>query len=147
MPYLIDGNNLIGLARKTSRAPDEDRAALVRELADRLRRTRARATLFFDGPAERPSSLGPLSVRSCGGSADEAILREVAGAANPREIVVVTGDRELARRARESGARAMAPAAFWRSFGSAPTAEAKMDTPVDVEDWMRYFSEKRNRDW
>ena len=50
MPYLLDGNNLIGAVRRTARPSDGDRAALVAEVAQRLRKTRARATIFFDGP-------------------------------------------------------------------------------------------------
>jgi hypothetical protein len=85
VPYLLDGNNLIGLVRRTARPTEEDRQALVAELAERLRATRARAILFFDGPAgARGSSLGRLSVRQAsGGSADDAILAEVRQAASP----------------------------------------------------------------
>ena len=146
MPYVLDGNNLIGRERRSGRASEEDRAALVRELADRLRRTRARAVVVFDGPAAPASTLGSLCVRQPGGSADEAILREVRRSASPREIVVVTADRELARRAREAGAKSVSPEAFWKSFGTAG-GEASSDEPaaVDVEEWTRYFSDERNR--
>ena len=37
MPYLLDGNNLIGRVRRTARPTEEDRQALVAELSDRLR--------------------------------------------------------------------------------------------------------------
>ncbi len=150
MPYLLDGNNLIGIVRRTSRPSDEDRSALIAELADRLRRTRARAILFFDGPAgERPSALGGLTVRSPSAeSADDAILREIQRSPAPGELVVVTADRELSRRAREAGAKVAPPGEFFARFGrgSSP-ADGRAPSPaIDVEDWMRYFEDDRNRE-
>ena len=149
MPYLLDGNNLIGVVRRTARPSEQDRAALIAEIANRLRKTRARATIFFDGPAgERPSALGGLTVRTpSAGSADDAILHEIRRARAPGELVVVTADRELSRRAREAGARVTSPGDFFERFG---TGGSKADDrapagTVDVEDWMRYFEDERNR--
>jgi hypothetical protein len=147
VPYFLDANNLIGRARHTSRPTEEDAAALVREVADRLRNNRARAVLFFDGPTgRRGSSLGSLSVRyPASGSADAAILSEIGRSRAPSEIVVVTADRELARRSRDAGARSLAPDEFWSRFagrGGRAGDSGKAGEPesrVDVEDWMRYF--------
>ena len=150
MPYLLDGNNLIGIARRTARPSEEDRAALISELADRLRQTRAKATVFFDGPSgERPSSLGGLTIRSpSAGSADDAILREIRRSPAPGELTVVTADRELSRRAREAGARVTPPAEFFARFGRrAAPADGRAASPaIDVEDWLRYFEDDRNRE-
>ncbi len=152
MPYLLDGNNLIGIVRKTARPSDADRAALIAEIAERLRHTRARATLFFDGPAgDRGSALGGLTVRTpTKGSADDAILREVAAARSPSECVVVTADRDLSRRARDAGAKVALPQDFFARFGAAkPGKDAREPPPaagaVDVEDWLRYFGDEHNR--
>jgi predicted RNA-binding protein with PIN domain len=147
MPYLVDGNNLIGRAG-WGRASEEDRAALVRELADRLRRTRARVLVFFDG-AGMPLSLGSLSIRFAGsGTADDAIVREITRSRTPPEMTVVSADRELLRRAREAGGRALTPREFWSRFGSeggARNAGAPAEPPVDVEEWSRFFEDERNR--
>jgi hypothetical protein len=144
MPYLLDGNNLIGRAR----ASDGDRDALIAELCDRLRRTRARALLVFDGPAPAGAAhLGGLSIRFAGSvSADEVLLREIARATAPGEIVLVTADRDLARRARDAGARTLAPDQFWKRFGSPPGNASEKTGTVDVEDWMRYFADEGNRE-
>lgn len=147
MPYMVDGNNLIGRARR-GKASDEDRSALIREVSDRLRRTRARVLLFFDGMGEAVS-LGSLSVRFSGAvTADEAIVREVARSREPREATVVTADRELARRARDAGGRALSPEEFWSRFGSEDRAKrpGPSDEPrVDVEEWTRFFEDEKNR--
>jgi hypothetical protein len=149
MPYLLDGNNLIGLARRTGRPSEEEGTALIAELSGRLRRTRAKAVLFFDGPgAGRPLSLGNLSVRpSVMESADEQILREIERSANPGEMIVVTADRELGRRAKEAGGRHVLPEEFWGRFGRRDPGGGAVKEPqkIDVEDWLRYFEDERNR--
>jgi hypothetical protein len=150
VPYLLDGNNLIGRVRRTARPSPEDRAALVAEIAGRLRQTRAKATIFFDGPAgERASSLGSLSVRvPSGGSADDAIVREIERAAAPGEAVVVTADRGLASRCRDAGAKVCSPDDFFARFGATGPAPGGREAAgkVDVEDWMKYFEDESNRD-
>ena len=145
MPYLLDGDNLVGAA--LGRRGEAERDALVSEIAGRLRRTKARVVLYFDGSG-RASSLGSLSVRFSGASsADDAIIREVAGSREPRETTVVTADRELARRARDAGAKVVTPAEFWRRFGAEAKGSARPDEkPVDVEDWMRWFAERGGRE-
>ena len=148
MPYFLDGNNLIGHGRGSSRPTEEDRSALVAEIAERLRQTKARVVLFFDGPRNRATTLGALSIRhAAGGSADDAILAEIERARAPQEIIVVSEDRDLQRRARERGAQALTAAEFWSRVGASPNRPQRDSRePVDVEEWMRYFSDDRNRE-
>jgi hypothetical protein len=81
------------------------------------------------------------------GSADQAILDTIARSRAPGELVVVTADRDLARRARDAGATTIAPHDFFARFGTAPhEADPAPSTAVDVEDWLRYFGDERNRD-
>ena len=150
MPYLLDGNNLIGRVRRTARPDEEDRRALVAELSDRLRATRARAVLFFDGPGGRASSLGPLTIREAApgsGGADEAILAAVAGAKAPGECIVVTSDRGLAARVRDAGGQVSRPEDFFARFGRGGGGEVKgrEGDRVDVDDWVRWFGDEGNR--
>jgi YacP-like NYN domain-containing protein len=147
VPYFLDANNLIGRARGSARPTEEDVQALIAEVASRLRRSRARAILFFDGPAGgRPGSLGSLSIRypAGGGSADSQILAEVGRSRAPGEVVVVTADRELGRRSRDAGAKWIAPEEFWSRFGMRAAGGGSDEKEgeqrrIDVEDWMRYF--------
>ncbi len=149
MPYLLDGNNLIGSVLGRSRPTPEDRQALVAEIAERLRRNRATARLYFDGPSgDRPTSLGSLSVRAAeAGGADEAIVRDVARAADPSSMIVVTADRELQRRVREAGGKTCAPSEFFDRFGRRQAREGPRSSEerVDVEEWTRFFEDDRNR--
>ncbi|MGH9316742.1 MAG: NYN domain-containing protein [Thermoanaerobaculia bacterium] len=146
MPYFLDGNNLIGHARGISRPSEEDRRALVGEIAARLRRTRARAVLFFDGSIDKASWLGNLEIREVGTSADDAIVAGVERARNSREILVVTADRALARRVREAGGRTLAPQEFWQSFGTKGERPGAEPAKVDVDEWIRYFEDEGNRE-
>ncbi len=150
MPYLLDGNNLIGMERRSKRPSAEDRAALRAEVAERLRRTRARAVLFFDGAGERDVDLGGLAIRSSGSrSADDAIVEEVRRSRAPRECTVVTADRALIGRVRDLGARTLAPEEFWNRLGSGPSrsrVDKEKDERVDVADWLRYFEDEKNRE-
>ena len=146
MPYLVDGNNLIG-AERGGRASKDDQEALRREISDRLRATRARVVLFFDGGGNS-ASLGSLSVRHSGAStADDAIVREVERSSRPQEMIVVTADQGLARRTRDAGGRTISPAEFWKKFGAPtrPAAVPAADSRVDVDDWMKWLSDDRNR--
>jgi hypothetical protein len=122
----------------------------VAELSDRLRATRARALLFFDGPGGQASSLGPLTIRAAPGSggADEAIVSEVTAAKAPGECIVVTADRGLAARVREAGGQVCAPEEFFARFGRGSGGEAKGSAGdrIDVEDWVRWFGDESNRD-
>lgn len=148
MPYLLDGNNLVGSVRRTSRPSAEDREALVREIADRLRRTRARAVLFFDGSGGTGGSLGPLTVRYSGkSSADDSIVGLVGDSRAPQEYIVVTADQGLARRVRDRGAKALRPEDFWKRFGPSTGTDSRGgEVPVDVDEWTKYFGDDRNRD-
>ena len=149
MPYLLDGNNLIGSILGRARPTEEDRQALVSEIADRLRRSRASARLYFDGPVgNRSSSLGSLSVQSASaGGADDAIVRDVARAADPASMIVVTADRDLQRRVRDAGGKTCAPGNFFARFGAQgrPGGPEGGAGKVDVEAWMRYFEDETNR--
>ena len=144
MPYFLDGNNLIGLARRTARPGEDDRAALLSEVSARLRGNRSSVRVFFDGEG-RGASLGSLTVSGAGGSADEAILREVRRSAHPHQITVVTADRDLARRSRDLGAKAMSPSEFWSRFGDTAVPEQAKPGKVDVDEWLDYFADPKNR--
>ena len=145
MPYFLDGDNLVGTARGRPPAPEE-RDALVSEVAERLRRTRARVLRFCDGTG-KSVSLGSRSLRVAGAvSADDAIVREIARSSRPRETTVVTADRDLAHRARDAGAVTLSPTDFWKRFGASETPSGRpADTRVDVDDWMTWFDNERKK--
>ena len=146
MPYLVDGNNLIGEAAAGSSSARED---LVRDLAARLRGGKARIVVVFDGGppsgGRGSSSLGSLSVRYAGSrSADDAIVDHLRGTAAAKDWHVVTNDRGLAARVRELGAHVVSTADF-RHRLAAPEGGSRPEGSGSVEEWMDFFSDPRNR--
>lgn len=152
MPYLIDGNNLLGSWGGPA-IPGDGRAEVVRRVAEFCRAKGARAVLVFDGAPFRPElggqELGPVSVRfpAAGRDADSLIRDLVDGADRPGELVVVTSDKPLYSYARTRGAQVLR-AHQWNALarGAKPRtrrAAAKGEKPereTDVEGWLKRFS-------
>jgi hypothetical protein len=62
-------------------------------------------------------------------------------------MIVVTADRDLARRTRDAGGRVTSPHEFWKRFGTPEHSSPRPagETRVDVDDWLRWLSDDRNR--
>ena len=147
MPFLVDGNNLIGRAAAAA-GSEADRRELQRRIAARVRNGGAKAVLFFDGePAagKRDGWLGGLTVRFSGArSADDAIVEAVGRARTPRDCHVVTDDRALADRVRALGARTISTGDFLARCDGPPD-RASPAPSVDVGDWEAFFADDGNR--
>lgn len=150
MPYLVDGNNLLG-SWGGPRTDDDRRAEVVRRVAAFCRAKGARATVVFDGGPLRPDmasqSLGPLAVRvpEPGEDADTVIRRMVERAERPADLIVVTSDKALYSYVRTLGAavlRAHEWNALERRAAEARPAAAGAEKPEredDVEGWLKTF--------
>jgi predicted RNA-binding protein with PIN domain len=149
MPYLIDGNNLLG-SWGGPRADDDRRAETVRRVAAFCRVRGARATLVFDGAPLRPElanqELGPLSLRvpPQGQDADDVIRERVERAERPADWIVVTSDKALYSYVRTLGASVLRVhewnALERRLVGrSEQAAGEKPEREDDVEGWLRRF--------
>ena len=149
MPYLIDGNNLLG-SWGGPRPPDDRRGEVVRRVAAFCRAKGARATIVFDGHPLRDDmaaqDLGPVSLRvpPAGTDADTVIRELVERAARPAELIVVTSDKALYSYVKTRGATVMR-AHEWNALdrqrapaGSADGAE-KPEREDDIEGWLRRF--------
>lgn len=149
MPYLIDGNNLLG-SWGGPRGQDDRRAEVVRRLAAFCRARNVRATVVFDGHPLRPEmaaqELGPLTLRvpPPGEDADTVIRELVERAARPSEIVVVTSDKALFSYVKTLGASVLR-AHEWNALERQLAARAhregdeKPEREDDVEGWLRKF--------
>jgi predicted RNA-binding protein with PIN domain len=149
VPYLIDGNNLLG-SWGGPRGQDDRRAEVVRRVAAFCRARGAKATLVFDGHPLRPEmaaqELGPLSLRvpPPGEDADTVIRELLDRAPRAADYVVVTSDKALYSYAKTLGAQVMR-AHEWnaierRLLPAAPKAGGeKPEREDDVEGWLRRF--------
>lgn len=152
MPYLVDGNNLMGRAAARGLGGPTDRRGVVAALAALAAGRGGRFTVVFDGAPDAhfagDVALGPVRVEfAAPRSADDRILARVRAARNPRDLTVVTDDRALAAAARGLGARIAGVDAFLdrlasggRSAGGGSSAGGQGDAgPVDVAFWEDYF--------
>jgi predicted RNA-binding protein with PIN domain len=152
VPYLIDGNNVLGSWGGPA-VPGDGRVHVLRRVAAFCRAKGARAILVFDGAPFRPDldaqQLGAVSLRFPGAGRDaDSLIREIVDeAARPGELVVVTSDRPLYSYARTRGAQvlrahewnALERGASPRSPKGTPRGE-KPDRETDVEGWLKRFS-------
>jgi predicted RNA-binding protein with PIN domain len=147
MPYLIDGNNLLG-SWGGPRGGDDRRAEVVRRVAAFCRARNVRATLVFDGHPLRADmaaqELGPLSLRvpAPGQDADTVIREIVERSPRPGEIIVVTSDKALYSYVKTLGAQVLR-AHEWNALERrlpAPRGDSeKPEREDDVEGWLRKF--------
>jgi predicted RNA-binding protein with PIN domain len=150
MPYLIDGNNLLG-SWGGPRGGDDRRAEVVKRVAAFCRARNVRATLVFDGHPLRADmvaqELGPLSLRvpPPGQDADTLIRGIVERSPRPGEIIVVTSDKALYSYVKTLGAEVLR-AHEWNALErrlSAPRGDSeKPEREDDVEGWLRKFGGK-----
>jgi hypothetical protein len=118
VPYLIDGNNLLGSWGGPA-VPGDGRHEVVRRVAEFCRTKGARAIVVFDGAPFRAEmgqqQLGNVTVRFPpeGLDADTLIRQIVDTADRPGDFVVVTSDKPVysyARSRRASGTNSAARA-------------------------------------
>jgi len=114
MRALVDGHNALGALRIRRKTHEAARQAVLRRVAA----VAPQATVFFDAReaprdlAESRRELG-VDVYYCRRrEADQAILDAVRAADDPRELIVVTNDREVAGRATQLGAQAVGVTEF-----------------------------------
>jgi predicted RNA-binding protein with PIN domain len=148
MPYLIDGNNLLG--SWGGRAAG-GRGDVLRRVAAFCRARGSRAVLVFDGRPMRDElkvqSFGPVEIRfpEPGQDADTVIRGLVDRSARPGELIVVTSDKALYSYVRTRGAVVMRAHEWNRLERSALRTAAPLgdsEKPAredDVSGWLRRF--------
>jgi len=147
MPYLIDGNNLLGAGRDRRLGIPTDEREMVLRLSAFAAARRAHLTVVFDGarPAGARASASRIRIRYAGKRiADDVIVDLVRSSGAPRDIVVVTSDRDLRSRVRAASGRVMGCREFAEALntvrgGKGGNEEEKPDAG-DVAMWERYFA-------
>jgi predicted RNA-binding protein with PIN domain len=150
VPYLVDGNNLLG-SWGGPRGPDDRRGEVVGRVSEFCRKKRVRATIVFDGHPLRPDmaaqDLGPVSLRvpPQGQDADSVIRELVERAPRPQELIVVTSDKALYSYVKTLGARVMRAHEWNAAAARTPRAPGdgseKPEREDDVEGWLKTFGE------
>lgn len=153
MPYLIDGNNVMGQRVGWHRDKAGARRRLLRELAQFAREAGISAEVVFDGAPEEhfPDGSSFMGVRvfyaARGSDADARIKGLVDASRERRTLIVVTSDRALADYVRRSGAQVVRAGEFRRRLDelrarTATTAGEEFRAPAstaEIDEWMYYF--------
>jgi len=138
MPFLVDGDNLLG-TWPDRRRTDDERRGLAFELARFAANSRRRVVVAFDGGP--PCGLEPgldVYYSGFGRTADELILARLRREVQPREWIVVTSDRALGDRCRFLGARVERSDRFRKRLLE-PTRGEKPEREEDVDYWLGQF--------
>jgi predicted RNA-binding protein with PIN domain len=153
MPYLIDGHNLIAYMPGMTLADPNDEVQLVLRLRQFAGRKRQKITVVFDhgipGGWSRDLSTGPVKVVFAGShsNADRVILERIREAARPRDIKLVTSDRDLRQKAEPYRVEMITSQDFTLTLEPPPSEpEPPPDEREDVwlskdevREWMRLF--------
>jgi predicted RNA-binding protein with PIN domain len=98
--YLIDGNNLIGKIESLKKLHKKDKQLSRIKLAFILERyfskRKAIVSLFFDGFENEKIKANGISINYSGKvTADEKIKKEIERSTNPKNIILISSDRNL----------------------------------------------------
>ena len=155
MPYLIDGHNLIPkLGLRLDSIDDE--TELINTLQEFCRLERRQVEVFFDGaPAAQAGTRKQGAVTAhfvrLGDTADNAIrsrLKKLGRSA--KNWIVVSSDRQVQAEAHAAHAEVVSSDAFAalvkhaRDSAPKPNAERKL-SPKEVDDWLKFFEERRRK--
>lgn len=140
MPYLIDGDNLLGTwpGRRRSDAERRSLAFQLDRFASRLQR---RVRVVFDGlppPGQQPGA--DVRFAGSGRTADDVILDFLRKQQDRRGWIVVTSDRSLGDQCRYLQARLERCDVFRKRLTDSPEQE-KPDRESDVDYWLDQFGE------
>jgi len=152
MYYLIDGYNLIFSLIESKEKLQTLRKQVIQALQKQFARRKISGMLVFDGSHRRDEESGlsyssPLIVAYApkGQSADEYIVESIEVSKNPKQIIVVTNDKGLARHAKSAGAQVQLNHEFiqWlqKRKRLTSTVEPK-ETKQNIDRLLKVFEER-----
>ncbi len=157
MPYIIDGNNLIGSSPGIS-LDDPDSRKKVLDMVRKFQENRKSSIIIvFDGEPAHGSHWQALSDKftvvypKFGRTADDEIKRILNSYTYFKDVVMVTSDRELKNYAKKKGARIINSTEFHfelkrfqRAHGMTEDIRKRINTKLsdsEVEHWLKIFEE------
>ncbi len=158
MPYVIDGNNLIGCAPDFSLGDPEARSKMVAIIRKFQESKNTKVTVVFDGEPQGSEHQFPVNAKLSviypryGRSADDEIKGLLENCPHAKETVLVTADRELKRFAKEQGVRTVNSIEFYFTLKKAFAHQDRKEETLkrvnarvsksEVEQWLKIFSDK-----
>ncbi len=155
MPYIIDGNNLIGSSPDISLEDNNSRTEIVAIVKKFQKKKNSKIIVVFDGEPdtlsgeENPTEKIVIKYPPLGDSADDEIKRILEGYTYFRDVILVTSDRELKDIAKKKGAKVINSIEFYyelkrvyRATGRIEMKQKRIDTELsdgEVDQWLKIF--------
>lgn len=157
MPYVIDGNNVIGCSPDISLGEPGARDKLLQIIHSYQVSRSVNMTVVFDGEPERGAFHQSISPKltviypHLGQTADEVIKTILERYANLREVTLVTSDRELKTFARGKGAHLLNSIEFYYELKKGARISSRKEehqkridaslSQTEVEQWLKIFDQ------
>lgn len=150
MLVLIDGHNLIGKLSDISLSDVDDETQLLFKLRRYRAKTGRSLIVYFDSgigfKLGEKKKRGGITVQYApsGKIADQLIIKRLRQAKNPKELMVVTSDREIQRVARQVGAQVVSSGNFATTLNATPPVETSSEPNLsddEIDEWLSIFGE------
>jgi predicted RNA-binding protein with PIN domain len=155
MPYIIDGDNLIGGSPDISLDDPECRTKLIFIVRKFQEARNNKITIVFDGHPENGVNRENISEKllvcypNNGSSADEEIKHILAGFHYFKDVILVTSDRDLKSFAKKKGAKTINSIEFYFELkryshisGKKEETRKRIEGEIsdqEVDQWMKIF--------
>jgi len=157
MPYIIDGDNLIGSSPDLSGEDPDARSTLIQAVHNFQENRSCNVTIVFDGKPESGLKREDIHSKFCvrypefGSSADDEIKLILDTLHYFKDVTLITSDRDLKSYAKKKGAKTINSIEFYfelkrisRRSGKQEEFRKRIDTEVsdgEVDQWMKIFEE------
>jgi len=148
--YIIDGNNLIGKIKSLNQIQksnkQQSREKLTFLLARYFNKRKTSVNLHFDGFENDAIKVSGIKIIYSGSiSADEKIKREIEKSKNPRNIILVTSDTNLAEFGRVCSCQLLKSEELAKQINSENSVDeeqTKIDSINSTEEFKKLFGIK-----
>ena len=157
MPYIIDGNNLIGSSPEVSLDDPDARQKLIDIIRKFQEKKKSKVIIVFDGEPDNGYHRQMLTNKfnvvypKIGNSADDEIKKILSGYTYFKDVVLVTSDRELKTFAKKKGAKVVNSIEFnfelkrvYRVQGANEDQKKRIETKLsdqEVDQWLKIFED------
>lgn len=158
MPYIIDGNNLIGSSPDISLDDKDSREKIIYVLKKYQEVKNNNIIVVFDGEPDitlnRESLKNKFTIRypKYGNSADDEIKKIMNKYSNFKDVILVSSDRELKSFAKKKGARTINSIEFYFELkrvyhinGKKEKLKKRINIEIsekEVDSWMKIFAKE-----
>ena len=148
--YIIDGNNLIGKIPAIKKFQKSQKQTSREKLAFLLGRyfsnQKNSVSLYFDGHINETIKISGVKIKYSGSkTADEKIKLEIEKSKNPRNIIVVTSDNNVAEFARVCSCQVIKSEDFTKKLStrsSSDEEQSRIDQINNSEEFKKLFGAK-----